>query len=66
MTRSISIFFIFISTVAGQTSYDLLLKGGHVIDPKNRINAVMDVAVSNGRIAPGGHSEIRTAGLANE
>jgi len=50
MTRSISIFFVFISAVAGQTSYDLLLKGGHVIDPKNRIDAVMDVAVSNGRI----------------
>jgi dihydroorotase len=51
MTRSISLFFVFISAVAGQTSYDLLLKGGHVIDPKNRINAVMDVAVSSGRIA---------------
>ena len=28
-----------------------MLKGGHVVDPKNRISAVMDVAVSNGRIA---------------
>ena len=34
-----------------QTRYDLLLKGGHVIDPKNRIDRVMDVAVSNGKIA---------------
>ncbi len=31
--------------------YDLLLKGGHVIDPANRIDAVMDVAVSGGKIA---------------
>ena len=31
--------------------YDLLLKGGHVIDPKNKINAPMDVAIANGRIA---------------
>lgn len=30
---------------------DILLKGGHVIDPKNKINSVMDVAVSNGKIA---------------
>src|SRR5438309_9172020 len=26
--------------------YDLLLKGGHVIDPANHLDAVMDVAVS--------------------
>ncbi len=31
--------------------YDLLLKGGHVIDPANRLDGVMDVAVSNGKIA---------------
>jgi len=34
-----------------QTSYDLLLKGGHLIDAKNKIDAVMDVAIANGRIA---------------
>lgn len=31
--------------------YDLLLKGGHVIDPANRIDEVRDVAVSQGKIA---------------
>jgi dihydroorotase len=31
--------------------YDLLLKGGHVIDPANNVDAVMDVAVSAGKIA---------------
>ena len=30
---------------------DLLLKGGRVIDPRNNIDAVMDVAVSGGKIA---------------
>ena len=29
--------------------YDLLLKGGHVIDPANEIDKVMDVAISGGR-----------------
>ena len=29
---------------------DLLLKGGHVIDPKNKIDAKMDVAVVGGKI----------------
>ncbi|MCY4588388.1 MAG: amidohydrolase/deacetylase family metallohydrolase [Bryobacterales bacterium] len=31
--------------------YDLLLKGGHVIDPKNNLNTTMDVAMKNGKIA---------------
>ncbi|MBL8238773.1 MAG: amidohydrolase/deacetylase family metallohydrolase [Bryobacterales bacterium] len=35
----------------GQPRYDLLLRQGHVIDPANRIDAVMDVAVAGGKIA---------------
>ena len=34
-----------------QPQYDLLLKGGHVIDPKNGIDRVMDVAIAGGKIA---------------
>jgi dihydroorotase len=34
-----------------QPSYDLLLKGGHVIDPKNNIDGLMDVAIRDGKIA---------------
>jgi dihydroorotase len=34
-----------------QARYDLLLKGGHVIDPKNGIDEVRDVAVAGGKIA---------------
>lgn len=43
-----------VATVTAQTQtpqYDLLFKGGHVIDPANGIDGVMDVAVSNGKIA---------------
>jgi dihydroorotase len=32
-------------------SYDLVLKNGHVIDPLNNIDALMDVAVAQGKIA---------------
>ena len=32
-------------------SYDIVVKGGHVIDPKNGVDAVMDVGISNGKIA---------------
>lgn len=42
--------FAYAAVLSGQT-YDLLLKGGRVIDPKNRINSQMDVAIANGRIA---------------
>ena len=31
--------------------YDLLLRGGRVVDARNRINAVRDVAIAGGRIA---------------
>ena len=31
-------------------SFDVLVKGGHVIDPKNGIDAVMDVAIKAGKI----------------
>lgn len=41
-----------LSLAQAQTAhYDLLLKGGHVIDPANNIDGIMDVAVSGGKIA---------------
>lgn len=36
---------------SAQTKYDLLLKGGHVVDAKNNISAVRDVAIAGRRIA---------------
>jgi len=39
------------SAAMAQTQYDLLLQGGHVIDAKNQLSAVRDVAIQNGRIA---------------
>ena len=32
-------------------NYDIVIKGGHVIDPKNNIDEVMDVAIDSGKIA---------------
>ena len=39
------------SSAFAQTQYDLLLAGGHVIDAKNGVDAVRDVAIVNGKIA---------------
>lgn len=39
------------SALAAEPIYDLLLRGGHVIDPRNNISAPMDVAIAGGKIA---------------
>lgn len=39
-----------INFVQAQT-YSIVIKGGHVIDPKNNINGIMDVAIQEGKIA---------------
>jgi dihydroorotase len=36
---------------ANLPAYDLLLRGGHVMDARNNIDAVMDVAIKDGKIA---------------
>jgi dihydroorotase len=48
---TILLLFAWVSGSLAQQKYDLLLKGGHVIDPKNKINAVRDVAIAGGKVA---------------
>jgi dihydroorotase len=45
------VFILLAATAAAQSPYDLLLQGGHVVDAKNRISDVRDVAIKDGRIA---------------
>jgi dihydroorotase len=40
-----------IAVFAQAQQYDLLIQGGHVIDPKNKVDAVADVAIAGGKIA---------------
>lgn len=40
-----------IPSFGARTKCDLLLKGGRVIDPSRKLDAVLDVAIANGRIA---------------
>jgi len=40
----------FAATILHAQQIDLLLKGGHVIDPKNKVDAQMDVAIADGKI----------------
>jgi dihydroorotase len=48
----VAITLVFPAVISAQAPhYDLLLKGGHVIDPANHIDEVRDIAVSQGKIA---------------
>jgi dihydroorotase len=40
-----------ITFFASAQTYSTVIKGGHVIDPKNNIDDIMDVAIKDGRIA---------------
>ena len=31
--------------------YGIIIKGGHIIDPKNNIDEVLDIALNDGKIA---------------
>jgi dihydroorotase len=40
-----------LSTLSLAQPYTLLIKGGRLIDPKNNIDAIMDVAITDGKVA---------------
>lgn len=50
-TFAIVLTLAFAASAYAQAGYDVLIKSGHVIDPKNRIDGVRDVAIKDGRIA---------------
>lgn len=46
----LSLYFLSTGTLQAQ-QIDLLIKGGHVIDPKNKVDSQMDVAITAGKIS---------------
>lgn len=54
--RSVVLLLLCVGIAAAQKPYELLLKGGHLIDPKNAINAPRDVAIAKGKIAAVGEN----------
>src|SRR6266571_2757105 len=52
MTPTKSLLALSIAAIAlAQSDYDFVLKGGRVIDGKNKLSAIRDVAVKDGKIA---------------
>ena len=43
-------FFCFSFFPVWPQAYDIVIKGGHVIDPKNNIDAITDIAINEGKI----------------
>jgi len=54
-TRIVTAALLLLGTTAGSTQttpkYDLLLRGGHVIDARNQLDAVLDVGIVDGKVA---------------
>ncbi len=48
-TRILFLLFFLVQSLCAQ-QYTIVIKGGHVIDPKNNIDDVLDIAISNGKI----------------
>jgi dihydroorotase len=48
---ALTAFLLLATSAAAQPRYDLVLKRGHVIDAKNQISAVRDIAITQGKIA---------------
>lgn len=43
---------LYIGAISVQAQpFNIVIKGGHVIDPRNNINGVMDIAINDGKIA---------------
>jgi dihydroorotase len=47
----LGLFLCVVPTVSQAQRYDLLIKNGHAIDPKNQIDSIIDIAIANGKIA---------------
>jgi dihydroorotase len=51
LRRALTGLLVLASSAAAQPAYDLVLKGGRVLDPKNHRDGALDVAIWGGRIA---------------
>lgn len=50
-TYFVALFSVFFLNISFAQQYDVVLKNGHIIDPKNSIDAVSDIAIKDGKIA---------------
>ena len=51
MLRFLAATFLFCTISTAAQQFDLVLRNGHLIDPKNKVDAKRDVAIRDGKIA---------------
>ena len=55
LNKAAAVFFVLllciVPVISQAQQYDLLIKNGLVIDPKNQIDSILDVAIANGKVA---------------
>lgn len=51
ITIALALSFCLFPVIIQAQQYDLLIKNGHLIDPKNRLDEIIDVALANGKVA---------------
>jgi dihydroorotase len=51
ITIALGLFLFLVPVITWAQQFDLLIKNGHVIDPKNELNSKMDLAINEGKIA---------------
>lgn len=49
--RLLLVAMVFTCSLVSAQTYDMLIKGGRLIDPKNNIDATMDIAIKDGKVA---------------
>src|SRR6185369_16171919 len=49
--KSTLFLYLFLAKLLTAQTYDLLIKGGHIIDPANQIDGISDIAISGNKIA---------------
>ena len=49
--KLLSLALVLISGLLSAQNYDIVIKGGHIIDPVNNIDQVMDIAIKGNKIA---------------
>lgn len=49
--RLLLVVIVFTCSLVSAQTYDMLIKGGRLIDPKNNIDATMDIAIKDGKVA---------------
>ena len=51
MKKSLPVFLIVLTQWASAQTYQIVIKGGHLIDAKNKIDRPMDIAINDGKVA---------------